>query len=97
MTKGLRITPVLLSPAEPGPVSGLYLGRPIPSSFFRSSETARCCSRPRNGRSTQLGFNAPLVEAQLTGRTVIYILGGWRLIMLIIRLLPEPIFMRMKI
>ncbi|WP_192360320.1 hypothetical protein [Mesorhizobium mediterraneum] len=38
-----------------------------------------------------------IVEAQLTGRTVIYILGGWRLIMLIIRLLPEPIFMRMKI
>jgi decaprenylphospho-beta-D-erythro-pentofuranosid-2-ulose 2-reductase len=37
-----------------------------------------------------------IVEAQLAGRTVIYILGRWRLIMLVIRLLPEPIFMRMK-
>ncbi|CAH2395208.1 hypothetical protein MES4922_120020 [Mesorhizobium ventifaucium] len=58
MTKGLRITPVLLSPAEPGPVSGLYLGRPIPSSFFRSSETAQTAQRALDHPTR---FNAPLV------------------------------------
>ena len=37
-----------------------------------------------------------IVRAHLGRRSVIYTLGRWRWIMLPIRLLPEPLFMRLK-
>jgi hypothetical protein len=38
-----------------------------------------------------------VLRAQRAGRDVIYVRPIWRLIMLIIRILPEPVFKRTKL